>query len=57
MRRRIRALDLALLGHREIFKDCLERIDELRSHHQQRLSEIRSILEGGGKMPMKWHHG
>jgi glyoxylase-like metal-dependent hydrolase (beta-lactamase superfamily II) len=42
-------IDLALPGHRKIFKNCRERIGELRSHHQERLNEIRSILEGGGK--------
>ncbi len=42
-------IDLVLPGHRQIFKNCRERIDELRSHHQQRLNEVLSILEGGGK--------
>jgi len=42
-------IDLVLPGHRKIFKNCRERIDELRSHHNERLNEIRSILEGGGK--------
>ena len=42
-------IDLALPGHREIFKNCRERIDELRSHHEERLTEIRSILESGDK--------
>ena len=42
-------IDLVLPGHRNIFKNYRERIDELRSHHRKRLNEICSILEGGGK--------
>ena len=42
-------IDLVLPGHRKIFQNCRRRIAELRSHHQERLKEIGSILEGGGK--------
>ena len=42
-------IDLVLPGHRKSFKNCRERIDDMRRHHRGRLNEIRSILEGGGK--------
>ncbi len=42
-------IDLVLPGHRGIFKNCKERIQELKRHHQNRLDEIVSIL-GKGKM-------
>ncbi len=37
-------VDLVLPGHRRIFTDLKARVDELISHHQDRLDEIRNIL-------------
>jgi len=42
-------IGLVLPGHRGIFKNCRERIQELKHHHQKRLEEIISILEKGKK--------
>lgn len=42
-------IELVLPGHRTIFKNCRERIQELKQHHQERLDEIISILEKGPK--------
>jgi len=42
-------IKLVLPGHRGIFKNCRERIQELKNHHQNRLKEIISILEEGSK--------
>jgi glyoxylase-like metal-dependent hydrolase (beta-lactamase superfamily II) len=42
-------IELVLPGHRSIFKNCKERIQELKHHHQNRLDEIVSILEKGDK--------
>ena len=42
-------IELVLPGHRGIFKNCRERIQELKQHHQKRLEEIISILEKGKK--------
>jgi glyoxylase-like metal-dependent hydrolase (beta-lactamase superfamily II) len=42
-------IELVLPGHRSIFKNCKERIQELKHHHQNRLDEIISILEKGDK--------
>ena len=42
-------IELVLPGHRGIFKNCKERIQELKQHHQKRLDEIISILEKGNK--------
>lgn len=36
-----------LPGHRRLFADCRGRINELREHHQHRLSEAYSILQSG----------
>jgi glyoxylase-like metal-dependent hydrolase (beta-lactamase superfamily II) len=38
-------IELVLPGHRSIFRNCKERIQELKDHHQERLDEIISILE------------
>jgi 2,4-dienoyl-CoA reductase (NADPH2) len=38
-------IELVLPGHRSIFRNCRERIQELKQHHQKRLDEIISILE------------
>jgi glyoxylase-like metal-dependent hydrolase (beta-lactamase superfamily II) len=37
-------IELVLPGHRGIIKNCKERIQELKHHHQKRLNEIISIL-------------
>jgi len=42
-------IELVLPGHRSVFKNCKERIQELKHHHQNRLDEIISILEKGNK--------
>jgi glyoxylase-like metal-dependent hydrolase (beta-lactamase superfamily II) len=42
-------IELVLPGHRSIFTNCQERIQELKHHHQKRLDEIISILEKGDK--------
>lgn len=42
-------IDLVLPGHRRVFRNCKERIEELKRHHQERLDEILSILEKGSK--------
>ena len=40
-------IELVLPGHRTLFRNCRERIQELKQHHQKRLDEIISILEKG----------
>jgi len=40
-------IELVLPGHRSIFRNYRERIQELKQHHQKRLDEIISILEKG----------
>ena len=40
-------VDMVLPGHRGIFKNHKERIQELKRHHQVRLNEVLSILEKG----------
>jgi len=40
-------VELVLPGHRGIFRNCKERIQELKNHHYKRLNEIVSILEKG----------
>jgi glyoxylase-like metal-dependent hydrolase (beta-lactamase superfamily II) len=42
-------IELVLPGHRGIFRNCKERIQELKEHHQKRVDEIISILEKGTK--------
>jgi glyoxylase-like metal-dependent hydrolase (beta-lactamase superfamily II) len=42
-------IKLVLPGHREIFRDPKERIQELKDHHQKRLGEIIAILRKGRK--------
>jgi len=42
-------IKLVLPGHREIFRDPKERIQELKDHHQKRLEEIIAILRKGRK--------
>lgn len=37
-------IELVLPGHRRIFRDCKERIKELKDHHQTRTDEVLSIL-------------
>ncbi len=41
-------VELVLPGHRSIFKNFKERIQELKHHHQTRADEVISILEEGG---------
>ncbi len=40
---------LVLPGHRAIFENCRERIDELRQHHRRRNEEIVTLLTEGEK--------
>ncbi len=40
-------IELVLPGHREIFRNPKERIQELKDHHQKRLDEIIAILKKG----------
>ena len=42
-------VEVVLPGHRSIFKNCRERIQELKRHHRNRAEEVLSILEKGGK--------
>jgi len=42
-------VDLVLPGHRSIFRNCKERIQELKHHHERRTDEILSILEKGSQ--------
>jgi glyoxylase-like metal-dependent hydrolase (beta-lactamase superfamily II) len=40
-------VDVLLPGHREISRNCKERIVELKNHHRKRIEEILSILKKG----------
>jgi glyoxylase-like metal-dependent hydrolase (beta-lactamase superfamily II) len=40
-------IDLVLPGHREVFRNAKERIQELRDHHRKRLDEVMTILKKG----------
>jgi glyoxylase-like metal-dependent hydrolase (beta-lactamase superfamily II) len=42
-------VDLVLPGHRRLFRNYRERIEELKAHHQNRLDEVRQILNTGPK--------
>jgi glyoxylase-like metal-dependent hydrolase (beta-lactamase superfamily II) len=42
-------VDLVLPGHRRLFSNHRERIEELKRHHQNRLDEILMILKEGPK--------
>jgi glyoxylase-like metal-dependent hydrolase (beta-lactamase superfamily II) len=42
-------IELVLPGHRGVFRNYKERIQELKHHHEKRLEEIISILEKGRK--------
>jgi len=42
-------IELVLPGHRGIFENCKERIEELKKHHERRLDEIISILGKSNK--------
>lgn len=44
-------IDLVFPGHRSIIKDYRKRIEELITHHQERLNEISEILREGKKTP------
>jgi glyoxylase-like metal-dependent hydrolase (beta-lactamase superfamily II) len=51
---------LVLPGHRRLFRNYRERIEELREHHRHRIDEVRQILGNGAKTAyqlaagMKW---
>jgi glyoxylase-like metal-dependent hydrolase (beta-lactamase superfamily II) len=53
-------VELVLPGHRRLFKNYTERIEELRVHHENRIDEVRQILGKGPKTAfqlaagMKW---
>jgi glyoxylase-like metal-dependent hydrolase (beta-lactamase superfamily II) len=40
-------VELVLPGHRRLFRNYKERIEELRVHHKNRLDEVHHILTGG----------
>jgi glyoxylase-like metal-dependent hydrolase (beta-lactamase superfamily II) len=42
-------IELVLPGHKGIFRNCKERIRELKDHHQKRGDEVISILKEGSK--------
>lgn len=48
---RVYELDIGLVlpGHKNVFRNCKERIRELKDHHRQRGDEVVSILEEGSK--------
>ena len=41
-------IEVVLPGHRRVFRNCKERIQELKRHHEKRADEVLSILEKGG---------
>ena len=53
-------VELVLPGHRRLFRNYTERIEELRVHHENRIDEVRQILGKGPKTAfqlaaeMKW---
>jgi glyoxylase-like metal-dependent hydrolase (beta-lactamase superfamily II) len=48
---KVSELDVAVVlpGHRRIFRNCRERIQEIRDHHRNRADEIITILKTGRK--------
>jgi glyoxylase-like metal-dependent hydrolase (beta-lactamase superfamily II) len=42
-------IDTVLPGHRDLFGNCKNRIEEIKEHHQQRNREVLAILHAGGK--------
>jgi len=42
-------IQLVLPGHRKPFKNCKERIQELKLHHRKRAKEVLSILGKGSQ--------
>ncbi len=42
-------IEMVLPGHRNIFRDCKQRIEELKHHHQARADEVLAILEKGSQ--------
>ena len=42
-------IELVLPGHRGAFRNCKERIQELKHHHRERLDEIISVLGKGSQ--------
>jgi glyoxylase-like metal-dependent hydrolase (beta-lactamase superfamily II) len=53
-------VELVLPGHRRLFRNYRERINELKDHHENRIDEVRQILVEGPKTgfqlaaKMKW---
>ncbi len=43
------AVDLVLPGHRRLFRNFKERIEELKTHHDRRAKEVLRILQAGPK--------
>jgi len=41
-------VDLVVPGHRTLFTNLKERIDELKAHHRKRLEEVEAIIGKGG---------
>jgi len=41
-------VDLVLPGHRSVLRNCRQRIEELKQHHQDRAEEVLNILRKGG---------
>ena len=48
---KVRELDVELVlpGHRRVFKNHAERIDELKEHHYRRIEEVLTILKNDSK--------
>ncbi|UCD58140.1 MAG: MBL fold metallo-hydrolase [Candidatus Hydrogenedentota bacterium] len=42
-------IELVLPGHRRLLRNCKQRIQELKSHHQRRADEVLSILQKGSR--------
>jgi glyoxylase-like metal-dependent hydrolase (beta-lactamase superfamily II) len=42
-------VDLVLPGHRRLFRNCRERIDELKAHHERRADEALGVLGEGSR--------
>ncbi len=46
-------IELVLPGHRQVFKDCNKRINQLLDHHEKRLDEVLTIIKQGEKTPFE----
>jgi glyoxylase-like metal-dependent hydrolase (beta-lactamase superfamily II) len=42
-------IEIVLPGHRSIFRNCKDRIQELKSHHKKRAEEVLCLLENGAR--------